>query len=394
MVDYSKWKNIEISDDEDDTHPNIDTPSLFRWRHQARVERMQEQEKQKETLEKQKKTTAEKIKDAKDKLQRNEGNLDALKKSIDELEKEQDRVKREEEELRKQEKMQPWNVDTISKPGFAKTVINKSAINRKDDEELSDEQREMNMRDFIKKYEKQLKEFGMLRKFDDSKKYLQDNHHLVCEDTPNYLVIWCIELEMQDKHELMAHVAHQCICMQYILDISKQLKVDPRACVASFFQRIQQAEAEYKNQFLGEIEAFKERIRKRAQEKLQKLIEEQEEEERKARIGPGGLDPVEVFESLPEELQKCFETRDIGMLQEAMAKLPPEEARRHLQRCIDSGLWVPDAKSAAAATSGSGEGDEKDTTEEGEEEDPLYVEVKGKSEETETAESSEKEEKK
>lgn len=31
MVDYSKWKNIEVSDDEDDTHPNIDTASLFRY---------------------------------------------------------------------------------------------------------------------------------------------------------------------------------------------------------------------------------------------------------------------------------------------------------------------------------------------------------------------------
>lgn len=31
MVDYSRWNNIEISDDEDDTHPNIDTPSLFRY---------------------------------------------------------------------------------------------------------------------------------------------------------------------------------------------------------------------------------------------------------------------------------------------------------------------------------------------------------------------------
>lgn len=29
----------KVSDDEDDTHPNIDTPSLFRWRHQARIER-------------------------------------------------------------------------------------------------------------------------------------------------------------------------------------------------------------------------------------------------------------------------------------------------------------------------------------------------------------------
>lgn len=41
-MNYDKWKKIEVSDDEDDTHPNIDTPSLFRWRHQARVERRQQ----------------------------------------------------------------------------------------------------------------------------------------------------------------------------------------------------------------------------------------------------------------------------------------------------------------------------------------------------------------
>jgi cell division cycle protein 37 len=55
-IDYSKWKDIEISDDEDDTHPNIDTPSLFRWRHQARVERMAEKKKEKEELFSQKTT--------------------------------------------------------------------------------------------------------------------------------------------------------------------------------------------------------------------------------------------------------------------------------------------------------------------------------------------------
>lgn len=45
---------------------------------------------------------------------------------------------------------------------------------------------------------------------------------------------------------------------------------------------------------------FKERIRKRADEKLSIAKAELEEEERNARLGPGGLDPVEVFESLPE----------------------------------------------------------------------------------------------
>jgi len=42
----------QISDDEDDTHPNIDTPSLFRWRHQARMERMEKNQKEKEEFQK------------------------------------------------------------------------------------------------------------------------------------------------------------------------------------------------------------------------------------------------------------------------------------------------------------------------------------------------------
>lgn len=44
-----------MSDDEDETHPNIDTPSLFRWRHQARVERMEEIKREQQELETKKK---------------------------------------------------------------------------------------------------------------------------------------------------------------------------------------------------------------------------------------------------------------------------------------------------------------------------------------------------
>lgn len=104
----------------------------------------------------------------------------------------------------------------------------------------------------------------------------------------------------------MEHVAHQCICMQYILELSKQLEVDPRACVSSFFSRIQIAEIDYKNTFDEELRAFKDRIRKRAAEKVAEAVREAEEEERKARLGPGGLDPVEVFESLPEVNKNLF----------------------------------------------------------------------------------------
>ena len=50
-----------------------------------------------------------------------------------------------------------------------------------------------------------------------------------------------------------------------------------------------------------------------------------------------------------QALQECFEKKDIPMLQKIMSELPQEEARYHLKRCVDSGLWVPNAKDAPEA---------------------------------------------
>ncbi|XP_045504139.1 hsp90 co-chaperone Cdc37 [Colias croceus] len=343
MVDYSKWKDIEISDDEDETHPNIDTPSLFRWRHQARVERMEERKKEKQEHEQRKAENIRKLNETKKKINEvapDSSDMDSLKKALADLENEQKEIQKKEDELRKKEKTTPWNVDTISEPGFTKTVINTKPA-RPRDENLTEEEKEAKMKKFINENEKLLKKFGMLRKYDDSKQFLQEHNQLVCEETANYLVIWCINLEMEGKHELMSHVAHQTICMQYMLELSKQLDVDPRACIGSFFSRIQVAEKTYKDSFDDELEQFKKRIQKRAQEKIQEAIKEQEEEERQARLGPGGLDPVEVYEELPDELKKCFDAQDVPMLQATIAKMPEQEAIYYMKRCVDSGLWVP-----------------------------------------------------
>lgn len=59
-------------------------------------------------------------------------------------------------------------------------------------------------------------------------------------------------------------------------------------------------------------------------------------------MGPGGLDPVEVFESLPDELKKCFESQDIKLLQQTIVSMDEEQAKYHMKRCVDSGLWVPE----------------------------------------------------
>ena len=38
----------------------------------------------------------------------------------------------------------------------------------------------------------------MLKHYEDSKKYLVQYPELVCEDTANYLVVWCIDLEIEE----------------------------------------------------------------------------------------------------------------------------------------------------------------------------------------------------
>lgn len=350
-MDYSKWKDIEISDDEDDTHPNIDTPSLFRWRHQARLERMAEKEKELEVVKGEKQKYEKEVKELKEKLTKSKDSgmedMSKLQQALSELEKKGENLVKKQKELEKKEKLEPWNVDTISCDGFSKTIINHPPSRK--DEDLSEEEREKRMKEFVKKNEANIKKYGMYRSFDDSRRFLMEHPELACEDTANYLVVWCINLEMEEKHDLMKHVAHQTICMQFILELAKQLERDPRSCISAFFHRIQQAEIEYKTAFTDELEAFKDRIRKRAAQKLEELMKEAEEEEREQRLGPGGLDPVEVMETLPEELKECFLSQDVGLLQKTIEKMDPEEAKYHMKRCVDSGLWVPNANESSSA---------------------------------------------
>jgi cell division cycle protein 37 len=60
------------------------------------------------------------------------------------------------------------------------------------------------------------------------------------------------------------------------------------------------------------------------------------------RLGPGGLDPVEVFESLPEPLQAAYEARDTDALRAFVGAMPTAEARVLMRQMVDSGLWVPE----------------------------------------------------
>lgn len=179
---------------------------------------MEERRREKENLENRKKDIFQKLSETRKKLaEANNGSTDLseLKKAIAQLEKEEKEILKKEDELKKKEKQTPWNVDTISEPGFTKTVINTKAP-RPREENLTEEQKEEKMKKFIKENEKLLKQFGMLRRYDDSQRFLQQHSHLVCEETANYLVIWCINLEMEGvcfladwKREVLVHLVRK-----------------------------------------------------------------------------------------------------------------------------------------------------------------------------------------
>ncbi|CAL8085688.1 unnamed protein product [Calicophoron daubneyi] len=369
-LDYAKWDHIEVSDDEDDTHPNIDTPSLFRWRHQARLERDAAFKKEKADFETQYRAFLQKYNTCQQKLmkakQGNSNNLSQLEEEMKKLEAEDKSWHVKEAELQKKERLRPWNIDTICKEGKSKTVINSAALKHEEcpPSDASDESAINRLKEFVDRHDKEIRKFGLFQKPLDSRNYLVENPFLVCEETANQLVLWCIDLAMEEKFDLMNHVSHQCIVMQFMLELAKSLKCDPRACIRPFFAKFMNPEPEYQKAFDDELSAFRDRIRGRAKVRLEEAMTKLEEEEREKRLGPGGLDPVEVFDSLPASLQECFEKKDVELLKRVLCSMDPKDVEYHMKRCVDSGLWVDNVQQVddgdgreAAASSGVSRGD-------------------------------------
>lgn len=366
-MNYDKWKKIEVSDDEDDTHPNIDTPSLFRWRHQARIERREQRLEEGQQHQKRHEEIAErrhKFDEQVKKVEKEGGDVSSLNAEKEALEKDEREWQAKDDDIKKQERLRALDVDDLTHEGQSKTSINKKVTEERPKNMTEEEQTEY-YRNFVEKHKDNIKKYGMFRRYEDTQQFLEEHLELVCEETANYLVVWCIDLEMEEKHDLMEHVSNQTMIMQFMLELSKSLKFDPRQCVRPFFARMKTADEQYKQGFYDELNAFRDRVKTRAQQKVEDALKQYEEEERQKRLGPGGLDPVEVMESLPKEMQDCFESRDIAQLQTVLSALPRDDAARYLDLCIKSGLWVPNAKDA--------EGDSQDETQDDQAEDSTNV---------------------
>lgn len=423
---YSKWDNIEISDDEDDVHPNIDKESWFRMKHRSRVEREDREEEDKKKIHKEMESSNLRIRELTQTLK----NLDAGEDSDDELE-DRDGLEAElealtkadtarNEKLEEYEKHKKWNVDNMchvveertivnpnaatdkfSESGYAlpdtpppaaapkKEVVKKSTEESKPSKPSSDEKAKgtatnttkpkpkstvtvpqpqpptkpkagpdtdhasiamLSYNDFVNQYADTIEKFMAISSLENSREFLILHGDIMLqENASNYLLLASLEDEMNGMRDKMRLTARQSQLISNIAELAKTMKTHPGNVINPFFKRLE--EKAHLDGFMVGLEQFIQNLIKRSIVKKKEIDEERAMEEgvdlndvpQEERLGPGGLDPVEVFESLPASMQEAFESRNTDQLKKALMEMSPKEAEVHLKRCVDSGLWNEEA---------------------------------------------------
>ncbi|XP_028658136.1 hsp90 co-chaperone Cdc37-like 1 [Erpetoichthys calabaricus] len=225
------------------------------------------------------------------------------------------------EEWRQKENMLRWEGKSSSPTSemLFKEVFNKSLINVHNGNSTRSE--ETKTEGFVQKYESQIQYFGMLRRWEDSQRYLSDNPHLVCDETTNYLILWCFHLQAEKKEALMDQVAHQAVVMQFILEMAKSHKVDPRSFFRYFFQKARERDGSYLEAFKSELDSFKWRLKENELKGRPSSLEDRQQ------LGYGCLDSKQVLNSLPTV------------------------AEHYVRSCEGAGLWISPERDLKAKSS-------------------------------------------
>ena len=203
--------------------------------------------------------------------------------------------------------------------------------------------------EFTEKYSDLMEEFMTIKEFERSKEFLLKYGDIMLQEhAANYLLLASLEDEMNGFREKMRQTAKQSQIITNIAELAKSWKTHPGNVIVPFFSRMEQRE--FLEGFLQGLEVFVEKIISRAVTKKIEIDNQRKsgvtaegvdlaDIPKEERLGPGGLDPLEVIETLPIEMQEAFETRDVEKLRQALANMEPKDAEYHMKRCVDSGLW-------------------------------------------------------
>mmetsp|Transcript_22147 Transcript_22147/g.16530 ORF Transcript_22147/g.16530 Transcript_22147/m.16530 type:complete len:351 (-) Transcript_22147:83-1135(-) len=199
--------------------------------------------------------------------------------------------------------------------------------------------------DFAINHERILETFSEIHDLEATKEYLFKNCDILMhEHAQSYLLLSCLEDEMNGKHKRMKIVGRQSQILSHIHELANSMNRDPRDVIIPFFRRI--SESTYLEGFTTAVNDFIEKIKKRAIIKRKEMDAEraaeavEEYDENSVPLGPGGLNPIVVMRSLPKKLRDAFESQDTQKLQQVLANMDAVEAKYWMRQCVDSGLWV------------------------------------------------------
>jgi len=351
--DYSKFNNIDVSDDEDTFHPNIEKNFNIKINRQVRDRKIGEMEYEKQELSKK--------------------DDEESKARIAEL-----------------ERKKIWHVGNMGEVKHERTEISgygasdpkKDLIPGRNEGMNSDKDVTIYMEWKIK-HQELLNEFvnaaGDLEK---SQKILTEHGDLLVTQPHcgTYLMLSCLEDEMAGRKERMYKCAQQSQLLTHIKELATSFGRPARDLVPRWFEKVAQKD-EAANVYKADVDNFAAKVRLRAIEKKkeeaeaeaarrenektyvaqhyykkkEELDDEEDWETREAvplvqamknmtkeqrlQMSPGGLDPLEVFEALPEEMKECFEKQDIPALVELQKTMNPQIFVPHMMNCIKAGLW-------------------------------------------------------
>jgi tetratricopeptide (TPR) repeat protein len=127
----------------------------------------------------------------------------------------------------------------------------------------------------IEKNEEAYKQFAALRRDDASQEFIGDHPELLTQHATGWMLLKCLELEMEGKHAEMCKVARQNEMLEYITRSCGELKIvdDVRAAVRPFFQSLKAENPKAREGFESDMNGVIEKITERAKVKLQEQDE-------------------------------------------------------------------------------------------------------------------------
>lgn len=343
-INYNKWDNIELSDDEDNFHPNIDNNLMIRLQREKREQREAEEAEKRKALQ-------------------GEGTLES---------------KAELERMEKTKKLHVGNISTDKyNSKHTKSTASQSASPTKQEDTkvkvaaMKEGEFADGYEEFIKRNREIMMEYASIDEEDEkSEEYILKHTDLLSEHATGFYLLQCINLQAEGKTREMRKMARQYLLLTYVCDLAKTMPGrDARDAIKPLFKKMEY-NREVAEGFNDHLEKYIAHVKTRAEVKKQEIADAAEEDgeyvtlKKGEQVGPGGLDPAEVFETLPQVLQEAFGERDIEALKAALHSLSTEDAEYHMKRCVDSGLWDPSG-------AGGGGGDADDDADDG----PASAEV-------------------